>query len=513
MPLRIVLATGFAHAVSLLTQHPKKTRITIDIGMGSERKVSPWLVGAVCLVVGLGGGGMGMWVVRRQSGLPTEELERLTVEAERSPLTLKIRVNGSVVPVRSVNLSPKNAGRLVDVFVQQGDVVKVGEPIAQMENRDLSAQMLQAQARKDQAEARLAELKAGDTAVVIQQGEEEIEQAQAQLRVEDELIQEAEAQVAEAKAQIVEAKSQRFLADRRLQRNQALALEGAIAQDRLDEVTATAFNATAALERTEAGLARVEAGLERAKANRQQAQSRVDLAKLRLKDQKDGARPEQLAQTQAQVKETIGQMQAIEIQVEDSLLRAPFAGIITQRFADPGAFVTPTTSASSTASATSTSVVAIAQGLEVLANVPEVDIDAVQLGQVVEVTADAFPGQTFLAQVRLVSPEAVEEQNVTSFQVRVALNTGQEQLRSGMNVDLTFIGESLGNALVVPTVAIVTREGERGVLIPDNKNEPEFQPVKTGVSIGNETQILSGIEVGERVFIDLPSDRRFQEEE
>lgn len=217
-------------------------------------------------------------------------------------------------------------------------------------------------------------------------------------------------------------------------------------------------------------------------------------------------------QAEAQVFEALGQVKAVEVQKEDSLLRAPFAGIITQRYADPGAFVTPTTSASSTASATSTSVVALAQGLEVRANVPEVDINAIRSGQVVEVTADAFPGQTFLGQVRLISPEAVEEQNVTSFQVRVSLTTGQKQLRSGMNVDLTFIGENIGNALVVPTVAIVTRKGERGVLVPDDKNEPLFKPVQTGVTLGNETQVLSGIEIGDRVFIDLPSDRRFQEE-
>ena len=93
---------------------PNQTQdLFTDIGMGSERKVSPWIAGAVCLVVGLGIGGLGMLAARRGGGLPAEELERLTVEAERSPLTLKIRVNGSVVPVRSVNLSPKNAGRLV----------------------------------------------------------------------------------------------------------------------------------------------------------------------------------------------------------------------------------------------------------------------------------------------------------------------------------------------------------------------------------------------------------------
>lgn len=134
--------------------------------MGSERKISPWLAGAACLVVGLGLGGTGLAITQRQSGLPLEEMERLTVEAKRSPLTLKIRVNGTVVPERTVNLSPKNAGRLLQVLVNQGDAVAAGDVIAVMESRELDAQFLQAKARQIQAEARLTEVKSGDTAIV-----------------------------------------------------------------------------------------------------------------------------------------------------------------------------------------------------------------------------------------------------------------------------------------------------------------------------------------------------------
>jgi HlyD family secretion protein len=113
--------------------------------------------------------------------------------------------------------------------------------------------------------------------------------------------------------------------------------------------------------------------------------------------------------------------------------------------------------------------------------------------------------------VELVAPEAVVEQNVTSFQVRVALVTGQKELRSGMNVDLTFLGEQVSNALVVPTVAIVTQDGETGVMVPDVDDKPKFKPVTIGSMIQNQTQILDGLKQGERVFIDLPEDRRKKE--
>jgi HlyD family secretion protein len=122
----------------------------------------------------------------------------------------------------------------------------------------------------------------------------------------------------------------------------------------------------------------------------------------------------------------------------------------------------------------------------------------------VEIRADAFPGQKFKGKVRLVAPAAVIEQNVTSFQVRITLETGQNQLRSGMNVDLTFVGEILKDALVVPTVAIVNQKGKVGVLIPDAKQQPQFKPITIGSSLGDQTQIIEGVKAGEAVFVYIP---------
>jgi HlyD family secretion protein len=199
------------------------------------------------------------------------------------------------------------------------------------------------------------------------------------------------------------------------------------------------------------------------------------------------------------------------VQEEDTRIRAPFSGVITQRFATEGAFVTPTTSASATSSATSTSIVALASGLEVVAEVPEVDLEQIRVNQKVEIVADAYPDQVFQGKVRLVAPEAVVEQNVTSFQVRVNVVTGLEKLRSGMNVDATFLGNQLNNALVVPTVAIVTNRGQTGVLMPGQNNQPRFQPVTIGPTIGNQTQVLQGIQAGDQVFTELPPGQRFED--
>jgi HlyD family secretion protein len=53
-------------------------------------------------------------------------------------------------------------------------------------------------------------------------------------------------------------------------------------------------------------------------------------------------------------------------------------------------------------------------------------------------------------------------------------------------------------------VAVVTEDGRPGVLLVDRNRQPKFQPVELGVSSGKDTQILSGLEAGTKVFIDLP---------
>ncbi|WP_254927031.1 efflux RND transporter periplasmic adaptor subunit [Cyanobium sp. T1B-Tous] len=207
---------------------------------------------------------------------------------------------------------------------------------------------------------------------------------------------------------------------------------------------------------------------------------------------------------QAAVQAAKMRLEARQVEQADLVVRAPFDGVVTQRFADPGAFVTPTTTASATAGATSSSIVELAQGLEVVAKVPESDIGRVRLGQSATVRADAFPDQRFEARVKRITPRAVKLNNVTSFDVVLRLVGDPSQLRIGMTADVGFQTGRVQADTLVPTVAIVTEAGRPGVLLVGKKNQPTFQPVELGISSGKDTQILSGLKSGTRVFIDLP---------
>ncbi|MGC9502280.1 efflux RND transporter periplasmic adaptor subunit [Baaleninema sp.] len=494
--------------------------------VGKLNNPTPWIAGLV--TAGVLGVGTVAIVSRRNPTAQIENLTELTVPVEAADVTVQIEATGEVQPEQRVNLSPKVQGRLERLFVEQGDRVSRGEVVAQMESQEVAAQLAQAQARLDRARANLAELENGarpeeiDRARAgVRQARSQLQRSQAQLaelragsRRED--IAEAEAAVERADAAVAEVESRLALAQQDVRRNQQLYRDGAISRQDLDraideerraraslqQVRASAQEARRRLERLRNG-ARTEE-IDRAEAEVTSARASLEEAQSRLDELLNGTRPEDIAAAQADVMEAEAQVQYYEVQLEDTRVRAPFPGIIAQRYADEGAFVTPATSASNVSSATSTSIVALAKGLEVLAKVPEADISQVYTGQSVEIVADAYPDEVFEGRVKIIAPEAIEERDVTLFQVRLDVLTGEDQLRSGMNVDLTFLGDRLSDALVLPIRAIVTRRGETGVLVPEEGDRAEFQPVTIGPTLGDRVQILDGVRAGDRVFVELP---------
>lgn len=197
-------------------------------------------------------------------------------------------------------------------------------------------------------------------------------------------------------------------------------------------------------------------------------------------------------------------VEQLENEGNELWIRAPFSGTITRRFAEPGAFVAPTTSASATAGASSSSIVELSQGLEVVARVPESDIGRVKVGQRATVRVDAYPDQRFEAEVHEIAPRAQKTDNVISFDVKLRFREAAESLLIGMTTDIDFQTGRSAPKTLVPTVAIVTEAGEPGVLLIGNDQQPTFTPVELGSSSGDQTAILNGVEPGTRVFIDLP---------
>jgi HlyD family secretion protein len=439
-------------------------------------------------------------------GARDQNLTELTVPVESKNVTLRITASGKVVPVQSVNISPKNPGVLAELYVEQGDRVQQGQIIARMDVGDLEAQILQNRANLAQVQAQLDEALAGSRPQEIAQAKARLAQVEAQLA-------QARAgnrpqEISQAQAQVDAAQARVNYTTQQVKRYEYLYQQGAERKQLLDQAISEDKTAKANLEEARRRLSLLETGTRSEEIDVREAA--VTEARAALVLLENGTRSEEIAQRRAAVKAAQAQLAAAQVNVRDTVIRAPFSGIVTQKYANIGAFVTPTTSASTSASATSSSIVAVAKGLEVLAQVPEADIGRIKTGQAVEIVADAYPGQIFKGSVRLIAPEAVVEQGVTSFQVKVALDTGTDELRSGLNVDLTFLGDRLSDALVLPAVAIVTEKGKTGVLVPDANNQPQFREVTVGAQIQDQTQVLSGVQAGDRVFVDLPEEYKLE---
>lgn len=427
-------------------------------GVTKRRRPVRWLIG-----IGLVGLiAFGAIVVARRSAEPDYDLDALTVEVNEDAITVRITASGTIEPIRTVNISPKTAGIVEQLLVEQGDRVAEAQVIALMDDAQIEAQIVQFEAGVAEAQAQLEEALRGPTRTDILQAAASVSQAEAQL---------ADAQARLALSKDESARSQRLF-DR-----------GAISRSDLDRAVSDRRSAEASLD---------------------QAFARLDETQQRLTDAQNGSEAETIAQARARLSRAEGQLQAARSQLFDTQIRTPFAGIITQRFASEGAFVTPTATASDVTSATSTAIVALASGLEAIAEVPEADISKIQVGQPVEIQADAFPDELFEGRVKLIAPEAIERQNVTVFQVRVELLTGTDRLRSNMNTTVAFIGDQLSDALVIPAVAVITQSGETGVLVPDEAGQAQFESVVLGSQVGDRIQVVDGLEVGDRIFIDLP---------
>ena len=147
--------------------------------------------------------------------------------------------------------------------------------------------------------------------------------------------------------------------------------------------------------------------------------------------------------------------------------------------------------------------------LKVEMDVNELDIGKVKAGQAVEITAAALMGQTFQGTVERVSVNGTTTSGFTTYPVTIAV-ADYGELKPGMNVSATILGETVKNALCVPVGAVnrgntvlVPGEGamsEDGAAVAD-PSRLEERPVTLGRSGDAYIEITSGLTEGETVLI------------
>lgn len=477
------------------------------------------------------------------------------VSVARGSITQVVSVTGNTTPIRSVDLSFPAGGTIAAVYKNAGDHVNAGDVLAALDTRSLQAQLAQAEAQVDSAQATLENLQAGSTPQNVQVSQAAVTAAEQTLANTytsiPNAVSDAYAKANDAvrnqisafynnpdtsnpqlsftvsDSQVVnDAASERVQVGGELTtwatESQALASSSVAAAlptstlataltrasahlsvistmlntDAQAVVDATSLTpsssaayktdiadavseihtAATAITTLQQDIASEEAAVAQA-----EAQLNVTLA---------GSTPQAIAAQQAQVEQAQASAENIKVQIANATLSSPITGVITAQNAKTGQVAV--------AGQTITSIISD-NNFEVDTYIPETDIGKVAAGDDVDMTFDAFPGETFSGKIFYVDPAETVQSGVVDYLVKISFTAPDSRIKSGLTANLNIKTKTDDNALILPQYAIIQNASGTYVDILQNGKETQV-PVTLGIRDENgNVEVVSGISEGQQV--------------
>lgn len=510
---------------------------------------SRWaLIAAIAIATGAAGFGWYSWqsshnrpqqAAAQPKGIPVK-----LAAVETSSVQDASEFVSSLEAKRSVAIKPEIDGLVTEIFVKSGDSINKGQAIARIKSDSAQADLRQSQANLIRAQSHLAELQAGTRPEEIAQAQAQVAQAtanlaqvrsgsrpeeigQAQARVSQAQADLADAQtgslledIAQARAQIEASTAEAKLATQQLARYQALAKEGAESANTLEQYTQKEGSAKANLReaqrRFEQRQKNRQAEIERRTAALQQqqqalrqsqngsrpeeiakAEAEVAQAKGKLAELANGTRQEQLDQAEAQVAEAAAQVRGFEIQLQETAVIAPFAGVIGDipvkvgdylQKGDPIATLTEN------------------QLLDLRLSIPLERQPQLRLGLPVQML-DAQGKAIAIGQISFISPN-VSANSQTILAKATFPNPNGELLNLQFVKAKVIWKENPG--ILVPVTAVTRLGGQTFVFTAQKPSQPQpgmppliarQKPVKLGTIEGNNYQVIEGLKAGEKIVV------------
>jgi RND family efflux transporter MFP subunit len=375
----------------------------------TRKRTSPWRW-PLLLLLPVAAVLLGLYALRARQAFSAVEVETATAGVTRdvapSAGTPILTASGYVVARRKAVVSAKIQGRLSELRVEEGSVVREGEPIARLESFDYEAAVVRARAAVQRAEADLAE----------------------------------------------------YVRQARLAED--LAAQKIVAVDQRDAAASRVKIAEAAL-----------------------AQAKADLA-------------------------------FVEAQLQNTVIRAPFGGVVVKKMAEVGESVAPIPPGVNI-STSSGAIVALADlaTLEVEADVAEANVAKVGNGQPAEVTVEAIPDRRYKAVLRQVIPTA--DRTKATVMVKVTILDKDKDLKPEMSAKVTFLEpEKKGPApaaaapvVLVPREAVVTRSGRPTVFLV-REGKAHARAVVLGTERQGQVIVQEGLAGGETLVLRPKDDLR-----
>ncbi|MFZ5636086.1 MAG: efflux RND transporter periplasmic adaptor subunit [Pseudomonadota bacterium] len=291
----------------------------------------------------------------------------------------------------------------------------------------------------------------------------------------------------------------------------------------LDPIDADSNRALAysQLEAARSQVGSVQAQLKEAEANTARLGQLVGqkLVSRQQYDQAVAARDSlraQLATAQRNAQVAADSLRIADNGVDNTIVRAPFAGVIIAKAAQPGEIVSPL-SAGGGFTRTGIGTIVDMDSLEVEVDVNEAYIGKVQPKMPVEATLNAYPDWKIPAEVIAIIPTA--DRGKATVKVRIALKQRDGRIVPDMGVRVSFLEQNKGDAaataapkpvgVLVPTGAIAQRaidgkDGDVVFVVADGK--AELTPVTTGEVRGDQRVVLSGLAPGDTVVTSPPAE-------
>lgn len=192
-------------------------------------------------------------------------------------------------------------------------------------------------------------------------------------------------------------------------------------------------------------------------------------------------------------------------QEEDTVIRAPFAGVVTTKNAQPGEMISPV-SAGGGFTRTGVCTIVDMTSLEIEIDVSENYINRVEAGQEVEATLDSYPNWKIPCKVIATIPSA--DRQKSTVKVRVGFDQLDRRILPEMGVKVAFReaatpGVESAHMIIVPKNAVRRLDGRDIVWIVQSARL-ERRPVTVSSTIGDDAEISAGLTGGERVVVNSP---------
>ena len=216
----------------------------------------------------------------------------------------------------------------------------------------------------------------------------------------------------------------------------------------------------------------------------------------------------QIASLQAAIAAAVANLRGAQVGVEQTLIRAPFDGVVLTKAANVGDIVTPFSSALDSKGAVVT--MADMATLEVEADVSESSLSKVHIGQPVEIQLDALPDKRFRGEVSRTVP-TVDRAKATVM-TKIRFLDPDERVLPEMSAKAAFLTKEVGDtertARAALNPAAITSRGGREVVFVLKEGKVAEVPLETGAKIGDLVEIRRGPQPGDKVVLRPPEKLR-----